>query len=118
MSKLIMVLETPRRMEAKGNADKVLVQSVLLPGIPGPVWLNEVPIGGAEVLAVEFSGYSGVLDDAAHFCACLRTLPKLLLLDGVEVDARFEDGIARLVPVKSPDPASPDDDIEEARRRG
>lgn len=109
MVTLEMVLESPLHMQARGNADEVLVSADVLPGLPGLVWLSEVPTGGALVHAVRWRGYSDPLDKAARFCAVLRVVPKLLLLGGNEVQAVFQDGLARLVPVKS--------DVDEALER-
>lgn len=116
MTTLELVLETPKELHSKANADAVLCVTDVCHGIEGLAWLPEVPIGGALVHAVRFDGYattnSGMLDLAARFCAVLRMLPRALYLDGEAVQAVMSDGLARLVPVT----ASPEDDIEEARR--
>ena len=113
MMTLEMVLESPLHMQAKGNADEVLVSADVLPGLPGLVWLSEVPTGGALVHAVRWQGYamtgSDLLGHAARFCAVLKAMPKALYLDGQQVEAVFQDGLARLVPVKT--------DVDEAPER-
>lgn len=113
MTTLELIFEAPRHLASKGNADSVLCVTDVCHGIEGLAWLPEVPTGGALVHAVRFDGYAktalDMLDMVARFCAVLRMLPKALYLNGQEVQAVFEDGLARLVPMRS--------DLDEAMER-
>lgn len=115
MSKLVMTFEL-MHLQAKGNADQVLVEAEAAPGVPGLLWLEEVPQGGAQCRAVSWAWSGGypmfqkcAVDNAARFAAVLKPLGLRLYLDGVEVQTDWDGEELRLVPVKT--------DTEEALER-